>query len=151
MPEKPVVRQMLIRRLEQFDSARVRDASIAACEAAYRAIDWSRIVTVLSYVPIAGANEIDPAYLTDCLQNARVDKVPPLKNAPMPEETYDVIIVPVLGFRHDGYRLGRGGGWYDRLLEAQPQAVTIGLAYACTEVDFLSEPHDKRLTHMFTD
>lgn len=53
-----------------------------------------------------------------------------------------VLIIPCLGWNAAGYRLGYGGGFYDRTLAAGPRPVAIGIAYACTEAEFASEPHD---------
>lgn len=53
-----------------------------------------------------------------------------------------VLIIPCLGWNAAGYRLGYGGGFYDRTLAASPRPVAIGIAYACTEAEFASEPHD---------
>lgn len=60
------------------------------------------------------------------------------------DHRFDVVIVPMLGFDSDGFRLGHGLGWYDRFLATQTQALTIGLCY---EFDFVAkglprEPHD---------
>ena len=55
-----------------------------------------------------------------------------------PEVTPDVLIVPLLAFDAEGYRLGYGGGFYDRTLEklrksgARPLAV--GVAFAAQHV-----------------
>jgi len=38
----------------------------------------------------------------------------------------DIVLVPALCYDKDGYRLGQGGGYYDRLLSSCP-AYTIGL------------------------
>ena len=60
-------------------------------------------------------------------------------------KTLDLMIVPCVGVDTDNYRLGRGGGVYDRLLQAYP-CVSIGLAYACQQVPRLPrEPHDQPL------
>lgn len=49
----------------------------------------------------------------------------------------DVLIVPLLAFDRAGYRLGYGGGFYDRTLEAlraRGPRQAIGLAFAAQEV-----------------
>jgi 5-formyltetrahydrofolate cyclo-ligase len=51
-----------------------------------------------------------------------------------------LLLVPLLGFDDQGYRLGYGGGYYDRTLAALPKARAIGIAYAGQRMDFL--PHD---------
>ncbi|MDB5394923.1 MAG: 5-formyltetrahydrofolate cyclo-ligase [Rhodospirillales bacterium] len=41
----------------------------------------------------------------------------------------DVLLVPLLGFDQDGYRLGYGGGYFDRTLAAypvRPKAIGVG-------------------------
>lgn len=54
-----------------------------------------------------------------------------------------LILVPGLGFGHDGSRLGHGKGFYDRLLASTSHAVTCGVAFQCQLVPSLpTEPHD---------
>ena len=57
-----------------------------------------------------------------------------------------VIIVPALHINHEGYRLGQGGGSYDRAL-AGSAAWTIGLVYAgeLTNENIFVAPHDQKL------
>jgi len=57
-----------------------------------------------------------------------------------PRAMPDVLLVPLLAFDLHGYRLGYGGGYYDRTLAALPKARAIGIAYAGQRMDFL--PHD---------
>ncbi len=49
----------------------------------------------------------------------------------------DVLIVPLLAFDRSGFRLGYGGGFYDRTLaglRAQGEALAIGVGFATQEV-----------------
>lgn len=59
-----------------------------------------------------------------------------------PVEDIEVIIVPGVAFDRKGRRLGRGKGFYDRLL-ATAKATKIGVGYDFQLIDELpSEPHD---------
>ena len=52
-----------------------------------------------------------------------------------------VIVVPALAIDTHGTRLGQGGGWYDRaLVEANPDAVVVGLVYAAEFYSADQEP-----------
>lgn len=66
-----------------------------------------------------------------------------------------VLIVPLLAFDRAGNRLGYGGGYYDRTLQAlraQGPARAIGFAYGAQEVEAVpTEPTDQRLDLIVTD
>jgi 5-formyltetrahydrofolate cyclo-ligase len=50
----------------------------------------------------------------------------------------DILLVPLLAFDRAGYRLGYGGGFYDRTLEglrAHKPVLAVGIAYSAQEVD----------------
>jgi 5-formyltetrahydrofolate cyclo-ligase len=61
------------------------------------------------------------------------------------------LLLPCLGFSAQRYRLGYGGGFYDRTLEAQPRPLTAGVAYACQQVAFAGAPHDVALDLVLTE
>jgi 5-formyltetrahydrofolate cyclo-ligase len=66
----------------------------------------------------------------------------PTDESPLVEP--DVLLVPMMAFDRKGYRLGYGGGFYDRTLQklrAKKRIVAIGVAYAGQQVD--SVPHDR--------
>ena len=66
----------------------------------------------------------------------------------------DVLLIPLVAFDKDCYRLGRGGGFYDRTLDYLRRNHTIfaiGLAYNCQEVDHVPrEAHDQKLDCVVT-
>lgn len=66
------------------------------------------------------------------------------------EELTDwVVLVPGLAFDRRGGRLGRGKGFYDRFLNAYPNAYPIGVCYAEQVVeDVKMEEHDIRMREM---
>jgi len=85
---------------------------------------------------------------------------------PMEEDAYGIpkpkdteIITPTLlfspcvGYGPGGYRLGYGGGFYDRMLATlEPRPFTVGLGYGVGFVpDFESEPHDIPLDAILND
>lgn len=44
--------------------------------------------------------------------------------------TPDLIIAPGLAFDHSGWRLGYGGGFYDRFIASHPEIPVIGLCFS---------------------
>jgi 5-formyltetrahydrofolate cyclo-ligase len=67
----------------------------------------------------------------------------------------DLVIVPLLAFDRDGVRLGQGGGYYDRALEAlkaRREVFVLGLGYSGQETANLPrEPHDQALDAILTE
>lgn len=65
----------------------------------------------------------------------------------------EAAIVPGIGFDRRGYRIGHGGGHFDRLLgQLRPGTTTIGVGFDVQLVDFLPvEAHDQRLDVVVTE
>ncbi|MFR7362934.1 MAG: 5-formyltetrahydrofolate cyclo-ligase [Terrisporobacter sp.] len=65
----------------------------------------------------------------------------------------DVVIVPAVAYDKNCYRLGYGGGFYDRFLEnLRKDAVTIGIAFDLQIFDEVpKEPHDAQLDYIVTE
>jgi 5,10-methenyltetrahydrofolate synthetase len=63
----------------------------------------------------------------------------------------DVVLVPCVGFTREGFRLGYGGGYFDRWLAAHPGVTAIGLAWSAAETQFPVEAHDRALTLILTE
>lgn len=70
----------------------------------------------------------------------------PVDARPLRARQLDLLLIPLVGFDDQGYRLGMGGGYYDatlafmhhRRLWRKPRLV--GVAYECQRVEML--PHD---------
>ena len=77
----------------------------------------------------------------------------PADTAPAVEP--DVLLVPMLAFDRKGYRLGYGGGFYDRTLaklRAVKLVTAIGVAYAGQEIDAVPhDAHDQPLDWIMTE
>ncbi|WP_296871744.1 5-formyltetrahydrofolate cyclo-ligase [Tibeticola sp.] len=76
---------------------------------------------------------------------------------PKPKDTEVIfptlLFVPCVGYGPGGYRLGYGGGFYDRTLASlQPKPFTVGLGYGPGFIDdFEPEPHDVPLDAILND
>jgi 5-formyltetrahydrofolate cyclo-ligase len=86
--------------------------------------------------------------------------VPGIWDIPMPlvtaaEVSPDVLLVPMLAFDRKGFRLGYGGGFYDRTLaklRKLKQVAAIGVAYAAQEMAEVPRgPHDQPLDWIMTE
>ena len=69
---------------------------------------------------------------------------------------HEIIIIPTVGVDKNGYRLGYGGGYYDRFLESVAQSTNrpllIGLIYDFQFIDeSLNELHDIKLDIVFSE
>jgi 5,10-methenyltetrahydrofolate synthetase len=67
--------------------------------------------------------------------------------------TPDIVIVPVLGFDAANYRLGYGGGYFDRtltILEPRPMAVGVGFEAARLDTIF-PRAHDIAMDVVVTE
>jgi 5-formyltetrahydrofolate cyclo-ligase len=151
-------------------SARITDRLI-------QTIDWSRIRSVHSYVPIRSQREVDtwlllryiwqtwpaivvavpgahyrPVFVDEQTARENIRSLGPVQR-PGERPVFDLIVVPMLGFDSACYRLGHGGGYYDRFLAGQPTALKVGLGYECTYVSpaLPHEPHDQPVDLIVTE
>jgi 5-formyltetrahydrofolate cyclo-ligase len=63
----------------------------------------------------------------------------------------DLLLVPCVGFDIDNYRLGFGGGYYDRTLGLSSPPRTVAVSYAMCEVRFETGEHDVRMGTVITE
>lgn len=72
-----------------------------------------------------------------------------------PERDPDLLFVPLLAFDRAGYRLGYGGGFYDRTLQklrAEKSIRAFAFAFAGQEIPWVPRDHfDQRLDSLLTE
>ncbi len=89
----------------------------------------------------------------DPLKTGAYDVSEPAADAPAVRP--DIVVAPLLAFTREGGRLGYGGGYYDRTLEAlraEGPVIAVGYAYGLQEVDALPlTPLDQPLDWVVTE
>ena len=76
---------------------------------------------------------------------------------PVPDNTDRVtvraMVIPMIGFDKQGFRLGYGSGYFDRTLVAiMPRPLAIGVAFEILRVDTLHpQPHDVPMDFIVTE
>ncbi len=67
-------------------------------------------------------------------------------------DAVELIVVPGVAFDRQNNRMGRGRGFYDRLLKSTPNAVMVGVAYDFQILDSIPvEPHDVKMDRVITE
>lgn len=75
----------------------------------------------------------------------------PIDDGPVAAEKDALVLVPGLVFDRRGYRVGYGGGYYDRFLAQEPNHPTIALCYDFQRIDRLNpDPHDIPVDAVFS-
>jgi len=119
---------------------------------AQQAIQAGKQLFLPRYVTASGVYEA--ASIQDPAQDVAPGKFgilepKPLCNVADPKRL-DLVLLPGLAFDWHGYRLGRGKGFYDRLLTAV-SGKTCGVAFDMQLISAISvEPHDVRLNCILT-
>ena len=67
-------------------------------------------------------------------------------------EQVQMIVVPGVAFDHNKNRMGRGRGFYDRLLKSTPNAVKVGVAFSFQLFDTIpTEPFDVPMDEVISE
>ncbi|ADU97170.1 5-formyltetrahydrofolate cyclo-ligase [Thermovibrio ammonificans HB-1] len=78
--------------------------------------------------------------------------IPEPPYSPQREGTPEAVVVPALGYDKKGYRLGYGGGYYDRFLASAPVKDKIGVCFHFQLLDAIPvEPFDQPVDWIVTD
>ena len=135
----------------------VEEDSVLICRKVFREIDWSKVKKCCAYSPIDKLKEVGIRPLIETIAykypDIKITVLAPSKAQKVPRIKFDLIIVPMLAFDKDNYRLGFGGGFYDRFLARQPQALKIGVCFhnGFVKKGLSHEAHDVPLDKIITE
>ena len=109
---------------------------------------------------LIGYKQLITSYLVSSDIELCLYKEPFIKNAlnilepenPIKIKEVDVFLVPGVAFTVSGKRLGRGGGYYDKLLSKYPDTLKIGITFNERIMqDLPTESHDISMDYVFTN
>jgi 5-formyltetrahydrofolate cyclo-ligase len=180
---KTKYRQSILQKRNTLDSCEVLDLSKIILRSADLELSLSAIKTLGSY--FSANNEVDLETLTNIrlkknllttfpkiepnysmsliapndfkkLRKNKYDIFEPSDGDEINPIDHEIIIIPTVGVDKNGYRLGYGGGYYDRFLESVTQTsnrpLLIGLIYDFQFIDdSFNELHDIKLDIVFSE
>jgi 5-formyltetrahydrofolate cyclo-ligase len=152
--EKAALRESMMQRLRAMTAEDRQSLSDEICENVLQMAQWQEAQSVVLFSPLPSEPIITPLKL-DC----DVRKIPevlipqsPKTELQLPEQI-DLILIPGLAFSKDRYRLGRGGGFFDRLLAGRAAgAFKLAVCFSFQIVGAIpTEPHDIVLDAVATE
>jgi len=152
--EKAALREAMKQRLRALTAEDRQSLSDEICERVLEMTSWLEAQSIVLFSPLPSEPIITPLKL-DCDARKIPEVVIPQspKNGLHLPDQIDLILVPGLAFSKDRHRLGRGGGFFDRLL-AGPAARTfkLGICFSFQVVDTIPiEAHDVVLDAVATE
>jgi 5-formyltetrahydrofolate cyclo-ligase len=179
-PDKRELRRKLRAWFKTRAGAEAGEASRRACDLLRRQPVWQNARAVLFYAPVPGEIDLWPVleeglragkvvalprYMAatgdyeaaqihdaarDCATGAFGITEPAARCPSYPLKRLDLALAPGVGFDAAGHRLGRGRGFYDRLL-AQIAGIKCGVAHDAQLVERVPvERHDVRMNYILT-
>jgi 5-formyltetrahydrofolate cyclo-ligase len=145
--DKAALRNDMRHRLRELTAEDRQSFSEEICERVLEMTQWAEAQKIVLFNPLPSEPIITPLTLDCKMRNLLCGTIPqspkPEADLHLPDEI-DLIIVPGLAFSVDRHRLGRGGGFFDRLLAGRAKnAFKLGICFSFQQVDHVPmEGHD---------
>jgi 5-formyltetrahydrofolate cyclo-ligase len=146
-PQKAALRAEMMKQVRQMTAEDRESFSDEICERVLEMAEWAEAQTAVLFIPLPSEPVITPLKL-DC--DARRVSCANIPQSPKSEpdlhlpDAIDLILVPGLAFSRDRHRLGRGGGFFDKLLSGRAaKAFKLGICFSFQVVPTVpTESHD---------
>lgn len=177
MTAKQALRANMRQRKQAMTAEEIAEKSLALCHMVLQTPAYRNAATVYGYLPFN--QEVDlHSLLQQALADGKQVALPkcygkemrfilisdlsrvrrsaigapePLDDGPVARDETALVIVPGVAFDPRGYRIGYGGGYYDRFLMQEPNHPTISLCYDFQVLPRLdAEPHDIPVQTLFS-
>jgi 5-formyltetrahydrofolate cyclo-ligase len=153
---KAALRAEMMKQVRQITAEDRESFSDEICERVLEMADWAQAQTAVLFIPLPSEPVITPLKL-DC--DARRVTCANIPQSPKPDnelhlpDNIDLIVVPGIAFSTDRHRLGRGGGFFDRLLGGRAaNAFKLGICFSFQIVDTVpTEAHDVVMNAVVTE
>ncbi len=153
---KKALRLQMQQQLRAMTAEDRQSHSEEICERVLEMERWAEAQSVILFSPLPSEPIIAPLKL-DC--EMRKISCVTIPQSPKSEadlrlpDTIDLILVPGLAFSQDRHRLGRGGGFFDRLLAGRAKdAFKLGICFSLQVLASVpTEPHDVVVDAVVTD
>ena len=167
------IRTRMVERRGKMNKSTKAAYDAEICRLIWEMVEQHEFQTIHTYLPIRSEIDVMPlirellhhsmsVFTSRTLDNGQLEHlhlnsldelaigkfgVPYPANTPAYHGSFDLIIVPGLAFDQDNYRLGYGGGYYDRFLVEHPLSYKLGVSYAFQIMEQLPlEAHDAFIT-----
>lgn len=159
--KKSNIRKSIIHELKEFQYK--ESESLKIVERLSERKDFKKASTILAFYPLSTEPDITPLFEDERIAFPFIEKgrmffsnTRPLKKNALGflEPQHNIIsfdnalmLVPLIAFDDSAYRLGRGGGFYDRYIkENRGRIYTLGIAFSISKIDKIpTEPFDQKL------
>jgi len=154
--QKAALRAQMMKQIRQMTAEDRESFSEEICERVLEMTEWAEARTAVLFIPLPSEPMITPLKL-DCdarhVSSVNIPQSPKAEQELHLPDTIDLILVPGLAFSKGRQRLGRGGGFFDRLLGGRAsQAFKLGICFSFQVVDTMpSESHDAIMDAVVTE
>jgi 5-formyltetrahydrofolate cyclo-ligase len=154
--QKTALRAEMMKQVRQMTAEDRESFSEEICERVLEMAEWAQAQTAVLFIPLPSEPMITPLKL-DC--DVRKVVCVSIPQSPKPDqelhlpENIDLVLVPALAFSKDRRRLGRGGGFFDRMLGGRAaNAFKLGVCFSFQIVDSVpTEAHDVVMDAVVTE